>query len=238
MRILILIGLLLNVCSMSFGQKDISGVYKNNSGWEIIIDDSEFIYIAPYMGANVLFFYNDTLAHCTYKRINKEFIEVNSINDNIGVSVATKVTQSKTLDPIDSIRIKFIIPYDRDKLDIAVYGSPGRCKFEYSQKSQELSISSNTSKISFAIEPRKVSPHDDFDGRYYGRIYYYNWWEYEIESGVNNIEIEIPTMTNSFFEEYYLKGEYVRIVGNKIKWQGETYKKCRKTSEERCVTSR
>jgi hypothetical protein len=44
-----------------------------------------------------------------------------------------------------------------------------------------------------------------------------------LESNINYIEISIPSLTNSFFEKYYVKGEYARIVGNTIIWKGRTF---------------
>lgn len=39
------------------------------------------------------------------------------------------------------------------------------------------------------------------------------------------IEISIPPLTNSFFEKYYVKGEYARIVCDTIIWKGRKFKR-------------
>ena len=44
-----------------------------------------------------------------------------------------------------------------------------------------------------------------------------------IEEDVNYIQINIPSLTNSFFEKYYVNKEYVRIIGDTIIWKGRTF---------------
>ena len=39
----------------------------------------------------------------------------------------------------------------------------------------------------------------------------------------NDIAINLPTIKDSFFEQYYVVNEYVRVENNKLYWKGEVY---------------
>jgi hypothetical protein len=226
MKTQILLGVCICFSIALFGQKDISGIYTNEAGMKIKVDDNLFYYMghnSPEIG--FIIYYNDTLAKCTYNWINDQFIELNSIDDYTSILKSMRFTQSIIDKSNDSILIKFIVPYNRrGKLQIEIYADyKGPYKLEYSQKNQEINIPSNVKEIMFSISPEYLL-ESGFEGQCYGRIRF-NSIEYFIEKNINYIEIEIPTIDNSFFEKYYIKGEYARITQGKIEWKGEVFRK-------------
>ena len=58
-------------------------------------------------------------------------------------------------------------------------------------------------------------------------------YEIHVEKDVNYIQINIPSLTNSFFEKYYVNKEYVRTVGDTIIWKGRTFIKTRKLKKRK-----
>lgn len=223
-KIFFLIGFLANLGFFAFGQRDISGIYTSESGEQIILDNNTFTYVIPQ--DRIIVYYNDTLAQCTYRRISRQFIEVNTINDNLSILRTIKIRQHKTKKSNNGTLVRFIIPYDREKLEIEVFEDFGgeKHKLEYSQDNQEVQFSKNISKLTFYIRP-KTFPDLNSESKYYGRISYDPLITFEIDDNVNEVEVEIPIMGNSFFDQYHLIGEYVRIKGSKIIWQREIYRK-------------
>ncbi len=221
----IIIGLLLYILffQSSLGQKKIAGVYLSKSGTKIEIKGNEFVYIEPHIENPV--WYNDTLLRCSFRLVDDGLIELNSIAPHLIVQRSLKVIQS--LDPTvkDSIRVSFKIPYQRHNLDICIFTNDIKTvDLSYSKNNRIVVLPGNTKKIGFSISPGiYLTPHS-VDGLYYG-ILYYSSIDYSVETHTNRIDIEIPAIDDSFFEKYYLKGDYARIVNKSIIWKGEVYRK-------------
>lgn len=64
----------------------------------------------------------------------------------------------------------------------------------------------------------------EMTGQYLGLVEYDSPY-YTIRSGANSITVHIPDLTEGYFERYYFKGEYARVLNNKLIWRGETYKR-------------
>lgn len=219
--------LLLNLIVLnSFGQKKISGVYLNNYGDKIEVIGSEFNYIAFQPGSPI--FYNDTLAKCSFRWIDDEFIELNSVSPYIIANKGLKFIQSTDSLIKDSIEITFLIPYQRSDLDVSVNTNTFKTfNLNYSLLNNSLILPKNIDSLSFSISPGVyLTPHSP-DGVYYGILYYLSG-EYEIDKNINKIKVVIPAMNNSFFEKYYVKGEYAKVIHDSITWKGDVFIKCDK----------
>lgn len=97
-------------------------------------------------------------------------------------------------------------------------------ELNYSNDKKEINIPDNTTSISFYISPDYIIPHTP-NGSFYGLVAFDSMIDYTIDNGVNCIEIEIPAINNSFFQTYYIKGDYARIKNDSIIWKGQVYKK-------------
>ena len=67
-----------------------------------------------------------------------------------------------------------------------------------------------------------MMPHTS-DGLFYGIVGFDLFQEYQMEKNINHISIEIPAMDDSFFEKYYVKGDYAKISKDTITWKGEVF---------------
>lgn len=216
------------ICLCSFGCKtdisnNISGSYYSPSGKKIEIIGNELFYIVPHVYTP--FWYNDTLAKCYFNWVDPNYIEINSISPAIYGQQGIKVVQSIDSTINDSIRVSFLIPYSRSNLKIHVHTNNFKTfDFIYSKSRRELMIPNNVESISFDISPEQLSPHT-CDGLFYGAVGFYSFQEYKIENNKNHISIEIPAIDGSFFERYFIKGDYARIKKGAINWKGETFQK-------------
>ena len=222
--------LLLCVCFSFclFGNKkdisnNISGTYYSPSGTRIEIKGNELFYIVPNVYTPV--WHNDTLAKCLFKWIDANFIEINTTSPTIYGRNGIKVVQSFDPTIADSIKVSFIIPYQRSNLKIQLYTNAFKTiEFKYSKSRRELMIPNNVESISYYISPEQLIPHTS-DGLFYGVVGFDSYQEYRIEKNINHISIEIPAIDDSFFEQYFIKGEYARIKKGAIIWKGEIFKK-------------
>ncbi|SHF03278.1 hypothetical protein [Dysgonomonas macrotermitis] len=223
-KITILLIMFCQICLLSFGQKNIYGIYSNESGADVLITKDKFYLIIPSNHNPV--WYNDTLAECTYNKVATNFIELNSIPLNIIALQKTKIIQSIDPQIEDSIRISFSIPYNNGNLIIEIYTNENKIfNLNYKANSHsDLMLPNTTRTIMFTIAPEKSVLSHTPDGLFYGALFYSSI-EYSIEKNINCIDINIPTIDNSFFEKYYIKGDYARIVNDSIIWKGEIYKK-------------
>ena len=233
MKKIVIFSLLFNlIYFFSFGQKNLMGTYFNESGSKIEVSGYEFNYIEPHGDTPI--WYNDTLAKCTLKWVDDNFIELNSVPSYIIAQQGLKVVQSLDSTIRDSIKVDFSIPYQRNNLDISVFcNSVKTFNLNYSKNSRELILPNDTKTITFSISPGiYLTPHS-VDGLYYG-VLYYSSAEYVIEKRINYILIEIPAIDDTFFEKYYVKGDYAKVSKDSITWKGEVFVKksvhaCNKT---------
>ena len=202
--------------------------YNDETGREIVITDSLFYYIEKH--PSYPYWYNDTLAICTIKKLSNEFWELNSQDPYQTKTSGYKVLK-KTVDNIsdDSLEISFLIPYDRGKLIVSIMPTNifpvKNYDFFYSQSNNSIIIPQKINCFTYSIMPDEGNAIiHDVRGMNYG-ILFMSSESIFMESDINHIEISIPSLTNSFFEKYYVKGEYARIVGDTIIWKGRKFKR-------------
>ena len=200
--------------------KDISGTYYNESGFRIEIFGNEFNCIVTHPHAR--FWSIDTLAKCTFKWIDDSFIELNTPLPDIVGNEGLKVVQSAdSSSSLDSIKLSFKIPYQRG-LRISVCTNPGFGYFFQSKR--EFVIPKTVKSFSFTIFNEQIKPHT-VNCLFYGAIDFNPLRKYQIEENTNHISIEIPALDDSFFERFFLEGDYARVSENTITWKGEVFHK-------------
>ena len=60
-------------------------------------------------------------------------------------------------------------------------------------------------------------------GQYFGILCYMYPYEVNLDSE-KSIVINLPNITDTLFDQYFLLGEYIQVVPHGIKWRGEYYK--------------
>lgn len=203
--------------------------YKDECGFEIIIKDSLFYYIENHHPSCSIW-HNDTLAKCTIKRINDEFMELNSPHPYQLLFSGYNILKQKVENVgKDSIEICFQMPYDRGPLNISI-SAKNSCPLElkyydwaFSQSTPQITLPKAFESFSYYISPyqRNQVIHEVM-GINYGVLFIQDH-DILIEEDVNYIQINISSLTNSFFEKYYVNKEYVRIIGDTIIWKGRTF---------------
>lgn len=222
-QIFFIFTLLIFFYSTLLSQNELNGIYHSESGHYLKIRDSRFQLILPNNAMNG--FFSEVLAEGVIKYINNSFIELNSSNSPTSKALESlEVNQSNQQVSDDSIKIIFSIPNKRENLKITVYTNNFKTfKFFYSDSSKEILIPKGIRSFSFTVEPEDPKDHT-FDGLFYG-ILSLNSLEYDINRCTNLIEISIPALDGSFFETYYIKGDYAQLIDESIIWKGEVYKK-------------
>lgn len=203
--------------------KDISGRYVHTKyRHSIEIKGKHFIYALNQHYPAI--YYKDTLANCTWDWVDKDFILIKSESPSDIVFSSMKVQQYSNSNVQDSITINFHVPYDRGMLGIRIYDDKYRVyKYECYPQKCCIKIPKDIKRFSFDIRP-EVLPEES-NGKFYGITCLNSIVEFEVVKGVTVMDFDIPNLTNSFFEQYYVVDEFVRVHGNCIFWKGEVYKK-------------
>lgn len=220
----ILLSLLMCISLLAAGQsKDISGTYFSKYGTKIEITNNELVYIIPQ--EHFPMWYSDTLARCTFVWVDDNFIEISSVSPVALGREGLSVSQYQDPFLSDSIKVYFSLPYYKRNLNITVYTNTFSIfKLNYSETHKELALPNNVKSITFYIEPDHVLPHTP-DCLFYGAVGFDPFQEYKIEENNNCISIEIPAINDSFFEMYYIKGDYAKVSKDSITWKGELFLK-------------
>lgn len=211
--------------TVALAQNDISGTYIDQYGMTLILDDGHFKLIQPNSAQRG--FYSDVLAEGVFQRVDKSFVEFNSLgNPAFEATRSIIVTQQTGSAPVDSIKLCFSIPYRKCGLKIFVDTMNPYKYFtiNYSAKNNVLYIPGNVKSFSFSIIPEYVLPHTAA-GLFYGVIEFSALEEYRVMENATRIDIEIPAVDDAYFEKYYVKGDYVRVTKNSIKWNGDLFVK-------------
>jgi len=206
---------------------DISGVYHHPSGAFIKIENNRFYFIVPQTGTPV--WYSDTLAICTFEWVGNNFIELNSTPPHIIAQEGFNITQTlDTTIPKDSIKISFIIPFRRGGLDIEIWTNRFDVfNLDYTKSNTGLMLPNHSPirTIMFAISPQQHVSSFGSCGQFHGILSFAPMESFVIERNINHISIEIPAINGSFFERYFVRGQYAKVSRNTITWKGEVFTK-------------
>ena len=204
-------------------KKPVSGIYKDMFGQKIHIVGDTFKFIGKVNNVTSSDVFRQ-FAECDITWIGDNLMELNS-PDPISIALKSmKITQSTINHSTnDSIKIAFDIPYKYNRLKISLGTDIFKTfVFYFSEENKEIMLPNSIKKIGFTIQPEEIRSVDIY---YSGLIYFHTYLDFEIKDNANYIKIDISALDNHYFEKYYIKGEYARIVGNKIIWRGEVFKK-------------
>ncbi len=196
-----------------YGQRDLSGTYdlKDAYGIKIVVDGNNFYYID---GGLPLRWLNDTLAHCTIRWVDKDFIELTSVETSNMRIVQKKDSLSR------GSKFIFRSPYTLGELDMTVWADGRAYPFKWTGDKEEFTLPDAVKRVKFTINAKGIE--HELRGIFYGRLFYASP-DFELDEGMNLFEVDMSMIDNSFFEKYYLRKEYARVKGKKIIWKGETY---------------
>ncbi|EGJ99790.1 MULTISPECIES: hypothetical protein [Dysgonomonas] len=204
-----------------YGQNNISGIFNDELGNQLEIK-GEVLKLTTPDSPGVP---GKLLAECNVKRIDSEFIELNSVSPYITVNKELKITQQNISSLIDSLNVSFLIPYNKTNLEISILTNTFKnYNLDYDCNRNSIMLPLDTKTILFSISPGKyLTPHNP-EGLYYG-ILFYSSTEHQITEGMNHVIIKLTAIDNSFFDKYYIKGDYARIIKGGIIWKDVEYRK-------------
>ena len=197
-------------------QSDFDGVYYHKGYNEIIkISGNKFEYIVPQTDWTRIFV-NDTLAVCKFAQ---QFIELNSYSyyDDMRDNTRIILSEDTSVDR-DSVVFHFTIP-KRYYYRITINTFDVDYSYVLSYESDTI-IPKNFKKMSFDIYV-SVLPQElplKFS------LMIYSSPIYSVPTNVNNIQVNIPEYYYyKYFESYYIKGDYVNIRNDTIRWRGQDF---------------
>ena len=206
-------------------QTNISGTYVDQYGMTLILDDGHFKLIQPTPARRG--FYSEVLAEGVFEQVDKSLAEFNSLNNPaFEATRSMKVTQRTGPVAADSIELCFSIPYRKSGLKIFVDTTDPYKSFvlNYSAKNNVLYIPGNVKSFFLSVIPEYLPPHTAA-GQFYGVVEFSALEAYDVAKNANRIDIEIPALDDAYFEKYYVKGDYVRVMENALIWKGELFVK-------------
>jgi hypothetical protein len=226
-RCLLVVVILLTCFSLSFAQKDdISGIYMDKYNYELHVKGNKLYLILDQHG-NIAY-YSDTLAICTIDRIEEGLIELNSQDPEELVQSTMKICQEYDSLIVNKKKVVFHIPCQEDILIDIMTDKYKPFKVDYSnyEGTNVVYLPENTCSFSFTLELKRIMMPHSLEGAFYG-IVRYTVDKVEFEENKNVMILSFPAIDNSFFERYYVKGDYARIVSDSIIWKGCTFHKCK-----------
>lgn len=209
----------------TFKERDISGRYYNESGRVLEIFGNRLTLIKPDGGCGVII-PGAFLADCSFEWIDDQFIELNSACPLEKGYKNSEIRQFSDPDVSpDSVKISFILPYEGQLQIHAATFDPYK-SYESNSPNRSITIPKTDDDISASISPGNFSLAHNLYGAFYGITYFHPFpADYKMEDGNNHVEVKLPNIDNSFFEMYYVKGEYARVWKDTITWKGIVYKK-------------
>ena len=200
--------------SMSWANDiNIKGTYVNDYG-KVVITDSMFYFVA----SDVNVWENDTLATCTWKKVEENLILVESVDPYKQISVVVDKRNEETVSS-DSIKISFDLGQEQKYMKVEVFNEV--CN-SFKSNTYDVQVPKSTKLITFAIEPNRGTIDHTSLGEYYGLKYFLSP-EIEIDNNFNTVSVSVLNLSLSFFEHYYIRGDYVYIKDGVLHWKGKEY---------------
>lgn len=243
---MILIFSLVLLSTDTLKSQDLSGEYVSAVGDKIVVDKGLFYYIYPMSFTSP--YYTDTLAKCSINYISQDLVELNSVDHPFfDVFRDCKITQSYDSTLKDERVIRFQLPRYKRKLGLEISVKleeevtktmfPKYYHFIYSDTINSIKLPQKGDKFEFIITQEGGPTPHTVGGTFYGLLYVCSPY-YTISPSCNSITIEMPSLTDYFFERYYVKGEYARIKGSSIIWKGITYQKIKRKKGKTASSSK
>ncbi len=217
--------------------------YSKNSGVKIELKNGTYN-IRNISNNHLATNYCDTISYGTFKKVNSEFIELNSYN------IDQKIYSNQFIDKIytnncnDSISIKVNTGFFNDiknglEFELEVIDMNNNSDF-YKAVDNIIKIPKDKNHIKF----QKDSKHNKFgliviidnlsfydynrlgvDGTFLGRSCINIPILEKFDNNISDIIINLPKLNECSFTFYFLENEYIRFNKNKLFWMGKEFKR-------------
>ena len=212
------------------------GRYSNDCGTTIVLDSAYLVVLSrdydKLRCVSDTGRLTDTIALCSWKLVAENFIRIDSKSPY--ELVQDSYHTLKAYDPLlnqDSIKIHFSLPVDRIPVEIQVYdlNTAGRRfdkSFNYSKYNAELTCCDsvfvcikplyrplNIALLDGTLEPFFSPP--EFSLPFFLIATNGEQW--------NTVDISIPCINDSFFEQAWIIGEYIQVTEKGLIWHGNLF---------------
>lgn len=167
------------------------------------------------------------LTRCLVKKVNENFLEINSLETNPVEMIkrSEKIVYHEDSVSKDSVMIYFDFPnYSYNPVRIMIspeVGSP--FVFTAQRLNHVLIMPKSTKSFSYILINDLVFL--GFRGVSCQVLAYATGTQVNVAGKITSVFICQPALSNQLQESFYLKGEYIRMVGEKLIWRGNVYEK-------------
>ena len=215
-------------------KKVLFGNYTNNVGTTLELSSTRIVILSRERDGCVTSSgrITDTIAVCNWGLVSENFIRIDS--ESPYERVQKSYISHKNFNPKlnrDSIRISFMFPAEKMPIEIELYdlktvGKRFNKSLRYSKYNNELNSCDsvlvcikplyrplNIEIFEGALEPRLLPPEFSFPFLLIAT----NGEQW------NTIDIRIPCLTDSFFEQAWIVGEYIQVTEEGLLWRGDLF---------------
>lgn len=206
-----------------------NGVYHNESGARLIEIKNDTLKFLSCSSSSIeegeKSYY--PLAICKITEASNTFFELNSIERPEQSAFKDILITEEASSNNASYEISFKVPNASIPIKFDVWY--GTILYSGVTEKGECTIVLNRNRITssdsfrFSFQPMYYVESNPA-GQYFGILCYMYPYEVNLDSE-KSIVINLPNITDTLFNQYFLLGEYVQVVPHGIKWRGEYYKK-------------
>ena len=206
-----------------------NGVYHNESGARLIEIKNDTLKFLSCSSSSIEEGENSyyPLAICKITEASNTFFELNSIERPEQSAFKDILITEEASSNNASYEISFKVPNASIPIKFDVWY--GTILYSGVTEKGECTIVLNRNRITssdsfrFSFQPMYYVESNPA-GQYFGILCYMYPYEVNLDSE-KSIVINLPNITDTLFNQYFLLGEYVQVVPHGIKWRGEYYKK-------------
>ena len=125
----------------------------------------------------------------------------------------------------DSIRFQFIFPFEGKYKIILYLGKDFKKKYELKNRNEFIIPMYKDSVLTFSFTILNQDPIEYLYRNYLKTVVFRSFQNTAKNNNSNFFEISIPDLTNSYFNRFLIKGEYIRVGKEKyiLFWNNEQY---------------
>ena len=222
-------------------KEELIGLYTNSLGTTLVLNSSKMVILSHDNKQCFSDRITDTIAVCTWALVEKGFIRIDSTSPY--ERVLESCYSQKSFDSglsRDSIIIRLSLPVREMPVEVQLYdyNTAGKCfnkSFRYSKSnSNYVSCDSvficikplwrplNSAIFEGSNEPVLLPPEFSFPFLLIAKG----------EEQWNTIDINIPCLSDSFFEQAWILGEYIQVIKGGLMWHGDIFYRKEKQQQQ------
>ena len=202
--------------------KRCDGTFENESGSILMEISNDTLFIRSFEG-------EEPLAICKILKVTPSFLIVNSImnpNENAFQDMEINYDSQTDLGADEATVVNFVLPDTSDDMKINIFSGTNIYSGTTNKGTCSISLNKNgvyyPGSFNFTIEP-SFYVESNPEGQFFGVLNI--MYPYKLECRRNDIiTIYLPSVTESLFNRYFIKGEYIHLLDNGIEWRGDIYK--------------